>query len=222
MRALAGLAMTLTATLALAACDSGPDLTPTKDDVSLGSPQAKVTMVEYASVACGACAAFNNTVLPTLKAKYIDTGKVRYVPREYLTGFSSQVAMAGFLLARCAGPEKYHHVTDAIYREQAAMQASGDVRGTLLRIAQSTGMTEAQFTQCISDDKAREALQARVNTYAKRDRIEGTPTIFLNGVKIDPPGQSIPSLAEMETAIDAALDGKDPQAAVVAAAKTKS
>src|SRR5580700_5997879 len=106
------------------------------DDMTLGNPKAKVTVVEYASASCPHCAHFNNEVFPAFKAKYIDTGMVHYVFREFLTP-PAEVAAASFLIARCAGRDKYFSVLDTIFRGQEQMYQSGDIRGALLRAAQS-------------------------------------------------------------------------------------
>ena len=155
------------------------------EDMTLGNPQAKVLVAEYASVACPHCAAFNNDIFPAFKAKYIDTGKVHYVLHEMLVGQQAEVALAeaGFLLARCAGKDKYFAVTDEIFHAQSAIFASGDLRGGLLRIAQSAGMSEAQFNTCIGDQAALKALEARVEK-ASKDGVDSTPTFIINGNKM--------------------------------------
>ncbi|MGE5502482.1 MAG: thioredoxin domain-containing protein [Ignavibacteriales bacterium] len=130
--------MAFAVSLALVACNKATNAA-TDDDMSMGSPTAKVTVIEYASASCPHCARWNNDVFPQFKAKYVDTGKVRYVYREFLTP-PIEVASAGFLLARCAGKDKYFPVLDAIYRNQAQMYESGDIRGGLLRIAPSVGI----------------------------------------------------------------------------------
>ena len=107
MRLLATLAAVL-AVASLAGCQKA-STGAAADDMTLGNPKAPVTVIEYASVSCPHCAAFNNDVFPTLKAKYIDTGKVFYVAREALTSDPS-IAAAGFLTARCAGKQKVGHV----------------------------------------------------------------------------------------------------------------
>src|ERR1044071_6348904 len=86
-------------------------------DMSLGNPKAPVKVVEYASVTCPLCAHFNEAVFPAFKAKYIDTGKVQYTLKEYLTE-PAQVAAAGFMMARCAGPQRYFTVIDQLFRSQ--------------------------------------------------------------------------------------------------------
>jgi protein-disulfide isomerase len=172
----------------LAACSkSGSSVgAPGPEDMTMGNPQAKVLVAEYASVACPHCAAFNNETFPAFKAKYIDTGKVHYVLHEMLVGGQGEQAMAaaGFLLARCAGKDKYFAVTDEIFHQQQQIVASGDLRGGLLRIAQSMGMTEPQFSACVGDQNALKALDARVEK-AGRDGVNVTPTFIINGNKIE-------------------------------------
>lgn len=169
--------------LAVAACK--PAAGVSQDDMSMGNPNAKVTVIEYASLGCPHCARWNNEVFPQFKAKYIDTGKVRYVLREFLTG-DAQVAAAGFLLARCAGKDKYFQVVDSVYRQQADMyQPGSSPRAVLLRIAQSAGLTEQQFDNCVNNDAALEALTKRVEGYANTNHIEATPTFVINGKVYD-------------------------------------
>src|SRR6202012_5343121 len=192
------------ATLALLAGSnkSGAALgAPGPDDMALGNPDAKVLVAEYASVACPHCAVFNNEVFPAFKAKYIDTGKVHYVLHEMLVGGQAEQSMAaaGFLLARCAGKDKYFAVNDEIFHAQTAMFTSGDLRGGLLKIAQSMGMNEQQFNSCISDQAALKALNARVEAAAKSG-VDSTPTFIVNGNKLV--GEQ--SLAELDKAIAAA------------------
>jgi protein-disulfide isomerase len=156
------------------------------EDMTMGNPQAKVLVAEYASVACPHCAAFNNETFPAFKAKYIDTGKVHYVLHEMLVGGQSEQALAaaGFLLARCAGKDKYFAVTDEIFHAQSAIFASQDLRGGLLRIGQSMGMTEPQFNACVGDQNALKALDARVEK-ASKDGVNSTPTFIINGQKFE-------------------------------------
>jgi protein-disulfide isomerase len=169
------------------------------DDMTLGKPEAKVLVAEYASASCPHCAEFNNTVFHDFKTKYVDTGRVHYVFHEFLTP-PEQFAAAGFLTARCAGKDKYFDVLDAIYMQQAEIYKSQDLRGGLLRIAQSAGMSEKQFTDCIGDAKAQKALQDRVDNAVKNDNIQSTPTFIINGTKLE--GEQ--TLAKLDEAITAA------------------
>ena len=174
------------AALSLAACNktgggSGP---ANDDDMSMGDPKAKVHMVEYASAACPHCAKFAIDVFPEFKKKYIDTGKVYYTFREVITA-PPQVAAAGFLMARCAGKDKYFSVLDGVFRSQQDWAQTGDVQGSLRRVAHNAGMSDQQYETCISDDKALAALNARVEKYTTQDKVEATPTFFIGGKRLE-------------------------------------
>ena len=187
--------------LALAGCSkSGGAGAVDTADMSQGDPNAKVKFVEYASLTCSHCGKFNNEVFPEFKKKYIDTGKVNYTLKEFLTP-PAEMSAAGFLLARCAGKDKYFTVLDAVFRGQEEMFTSGDIRGGLLRVAQSAGMTEEQFGKCVSDEAALKALNARVEKSAREDKITGTPTFFVNGKKI---AEGEVTMAQLDAAIAAA------------------
>lgn len=173
------------------------------DEVTLGNPKAKVTVVEYASASCSHCATFAEETYPAFKKKYIDTGKVRFVYREFLTP-PVQVAAAGFLMARCAaakggGNEKYFQVLDAVYRSQKEWMTTGDVRGAYLKVAQSVGMSEQEFTACVSDEAALKALNARVEKNMKAG-IQSTPTFVIGGKTLT----GAQTLADLDAAIAAA------------------
>ena len=181
--------------LLLSACSRGS--ATSVDDMTMGDPKAPVKMVEYASASCTHCATFSNTVLPAFKAKYIDTGKVHYTLKEFLTP-PNELAAAGFLTARCSGKDKYFSVLDAIFRSQQEIFQTGDMRGVLLRVAQSAGLTESQFNTCITDETALKALNARVERAIKQDKITGTPAFFINGKSV---GEGEISLAALEKAV---------------------
>jgi protein-disulfide isomerase len=203
-RLLTAVALTASLGVALAGCDKKE--TATADDMSLGNPNAKVTIIEYASASCVHCGRWNNEVFPAFKSKYIDTGKVHYVYREFLTE-PAQVAAASFLLARCAGKDKYFSVLDSVYHSQEEMFSTGDFRGVLLRIGQSAGLSETQFNACVSDEKNLKALNARVEKYAADAKITGTPTFVVNGKKIHGDDGGEASLVELDAAIAAAEAG---------------
>lgn len=186
--------------LVLSACNRGGGA---GDDapMTLGSADAPVTVVEYASVACGTCAAWDREVWPEFKRKYVDTGQVRFELREMLTGNSS-VAAAGFLIARCAGRDKYFEVVHALYRGQEEMARTGDARGVLLRTAQSAGLNEQQFEACVADEDALVAVNER-NEAAARAGIGGTPAFVINGKTLD--AGALPPLTAFDAAIQPLL-----------------
>jgi protein-disulfide isomerase len=171
-------------------------LAPQAGDISLGSPKAKVQVVEYASLSCPHCARFNAEVLPGFKARYVDTGKVRYTLREMLTP-PAEVAAAGFLMARCVGPDKYYKVVDEVFRSQDRWD--GDIRPVFLGIAKGAGLTEPQFTACLKDEAGLKALNARVKAAIDMG-VDSTPTFFVNGKKFE--GEM--SLQQLDAAVAAA------------------
>ncbi len=170
------------------------------DDMSLGNPQAKVTVEEYASVGCPICGRWYQEVYPAFKAKYIDTNRIHFVSKEMLVGggVEVQVAASGFLMARCAGKDKYFAVVDSLYKNQE--QAFQDPRGTLTNIARSMGMSDAQFNACVSDEKAIQALNDRVEKHNK-EGVNSTPTFVINGKKME---AGYHSLDEIDAMIKAA------------------
>jgi protein-disulfide isomerase len=183
-----GVALIATPSIARAA-----PLPPADGDMALGSPKARVQVVEYASLACTHCAHWNNEVFPAFKKQFIDTGKVRYVFREFLTQ-PYEFAAAGYLLARRVGPAKYFAVIDTVFQQQDAIYQSGDMWAGLIKIGKSFGLTEAQITAALEDQAALDAVNARVEKAAERDKIEVTPTFFVNGLRAEG-GQSIEALA---------------------------
>jgi protein-disulfide isomerase len=182
---------------------------PAADDMVLGEPKARVTVIEYASAACPHCARFNNNIFPAFRKKYIDTGKVRYVYREYLTD-PVEVAAAGALLARCAGKAKYFQVLDDFFHGQANAYETGDVRGLVYAVGQKAGLTEAQINACITDEAAAKALNARVQRYAETDGVDSTPTFVINGKKLPDLDHEV-ELSDLDAAIAPLLSHAPPR-----------
>jgi protein-disulfide isomerase len=192
------IALAATAAFVAGAAVAAPAALP--DDMSLGNPKAKIQVIEYASLSCPHCAHFNETVFAPFKAKWVDTGKVRYTLKEMLTP-PQQVAAAGFLMARCAGPAKYFKVVDEVFRSQPRW-TDGKIKPVLEEIGKANGLSEAQFTACLQDQKALDALSLRARRASETDGVQSTPTLFINGKKLE----SVPaSPAEMDAAIAAAL-----------------
>jgi len=195
----AGAALTLP--LSLSACGGSAGITPAQGDMALGAAEgAKVTVVEYASVTCGHCAAWQKEVWPRFKAKYVDTNKVRYVFREFPTA-PEAVAVAGFLIARCAGEGQYFDVIDEVMASQTEWQAGTPPSQSLQRIATSAGLNQQQFKACISDPEAIAAMEQRIQAGVDAG-VTGTPTFFVNGDKI-----ADSSLEALSAAIDPLLEG---------------
>jgi protein-disulfide isomerase len=171
-------------------------------DRFLGRADAPVVMVEYASATCPHCAEFHEKVLPLIKAEYIDTGKVRFIFREFPL---DQVALAAFMLARCVPEDKYFAIIDLMFRQQSTW-TKGDKPAELLKITQMAGMDKAGFDTCLKRDDLAKAILESAKTAAKDFGIKGTPAIFIDGQLID--GHK--EMTEVKADIDAAIT-KSPQ-----------
>jgi protein-disulfide isomerase len=208
-RVLFGFVLGLAAT-ALAACGQGAGTgAPGKGDYVLGADTAKITVVEYASMTCGGCAQFHVTDFPKLKSEYIETGKIKYILKPYPSaGFSPQVSMAQFLLARCIATDaqSYYAAIGSMFGQfNATAQAfqSQQIRPHLLQLAQSAGLSQERFEACIADKTAIAEINAGQEAAVRDWKIERTPTFVINGVKVDPN-----TFEGLKPLIDAKLDGK--------------
>jgi len=161
-------------------------LPPAPGDMVLGSPTAPVQLVVFASPSCPHCGHWWNDDLPAIRKAFIDTGKVRLVFREFLTG-PVEFAAAAFLLARRVGAPRYFAVLDAVFARQTAILQNGELWEGLLAIGKDFGLTEAQFTAALQDQQALAALNERVEIAGVRDKVQGTPTFILDGRRV--PGE---------------------------------
>jgi protein-disulfide isomerase len=197
------IALMATILLGLAAPQAWAAEVPVGPDRVMGRPQAPVLVEEFASLTCSSCGRFANDVFPAFKARYIDTGKVRFVLRPVLTN-PQNVAAAGFLLARCAGPEGYYDVVKAFFRRQKEMFETGDARTALLEAAAEGGISGAAASACLADAAGQAALDADLETAVSRG-VESTPTFYFNGVKVKA-GEM--TLQEIDAAYAAALKAR--------------
>jgi protein-disulfide isomerase len=152
-------------------------------DVVIGSPTAPVTMIEYASMSCGHCAAFHETTFPLIKADYIDTGKVRFIFREFPLDLP---AAAASMVARCAShgdAARYHDAAKLLFATQdewVGQQSAAQLR----HIAGKAGLDEAAFETCIRSQEMVDALKAGIDHASVRLRVDSTPTFFINGTRV--------------------------------------
>ena len=152
-------------------------------DMALGPANATVTITEYASMTCPHCAAFNETVFPKIKSEYIDTGKVRYVFREFPLDIK---AAAGSMLSRCIAKgdgAKYFAVTDMLFRQQNDW-AMKNTTETLTRIGKQAGLSQQAIEDCLKDQALLDKIAADQKYAAEVLKVDSTPTFFLNGEKI--------------------------------------
>lgn len=151
-------------------------------DMVVGSPTAPITIVEYSSLTCSHCAAFAENVFPMLKSKYIDTGKVRFVSREFPLEVK---AAAASMLARCAAsgdPSKYFDATTMLFRQQQDLIER--TTETLTVIGDKFGMDRTAVENCVKDDAMLDKLQADQNFAYRTLKVDATPTFFVNGKQL--------------------------------------
>jgi len=149
-------------------------------DMALGPANAAVTITEYASMTCPHCAAFNEQVFPKIKAEYIDTGKVRYIFREFPLDIK---AAAGSMLARCIAKDdapKYFAVVDLLFRQQNDWVVKNTTE-TLTRIGKQAGLTQAQVEDCLKDQALLDKIAADQKFASDVLKVQSTPTFFING-----------------------------------------
>ncbi|OYW57202.1 MAG: disulfide bond formation protein DsbD [Hyphomicrobium sp. 32-62-53] len=185
----------------------GPDL----PEMSLGRADAPVTIIKYMSLTCPHCRAFHRDVFPQLKREYIDTGKVRFVLREFPIGKSSGTAT---IALRCAPPDKYFTLY-AKYLEQQTSWVAQEVRlDAIFAVAQQVGVTRAQFDQCLQNQPMIDGLK-RVKDRGRTLGIIGTPNFFIQSKRI----KSTLTMAEIRKEVDPLLGG--PSAATANAAPAR-
>jgi protein-disulfide isomerase len=176
--ALAGMA--LGAPLAFAAVDMAVlNAAPAEGDMSMGPDTAKVTVIEYASASCPHCAAFYKDVFPALKTEYIDTGKIKFIFREFP---HNDPALAAFMVARCAPKEKYFPLVDVFFNTQDEWLK--DPLAGLNKIAQQAGFTKESFDACMKNEAVAKAI-LEVRKTADSLGVTGIPTFFINGEVLD-------------------------------------
>ena len=152
-------------------------------DMALGPADATVTITEYASMTCPHCAAFDTAVFPKIKSEYIDTGKVRYVFREFPLDVK---AAAGSMLARCIAKDdsgKYFAVVDLLFKQQNdwAMKNTAE---TLGRIGKQAGLSQQAVEACLKDQALLDKIAADQKYASEVLKVDSTPTFFINGEKI--------------------------------------
>jgi protein-disulfide isomerase len=171
-------------------------------DMALGPADAKVTVTEFASMTCPHCAAFNAETFPKIKAEYIDTGKIRYIFREFPLDIK---AAAGSMLARCIAKDdagKYFAVVDLLFRQQNDWVVKNTTE-TLTRIGKQAGLSAPEVEACLKDQTLLDKIAADQKYASDVLKVDSTPTFFINGEKIK--GET--SFEEFQKRINPLLQG---------------
>ena len=168
-------------------------------ELVLGKEDAPVTVVEYASMTCGHCANFHNKVFPALKEKYIDSGKVRFVMREFPL---DKLAVAASMLARCAGGDKTFPLISALFAKQDEWAfVRGNPVPELFKFAKQAGFTQESFDKCLTDQALMDDIVKIRGRAAETFGVGSTPTFFINGKKMT----GAPTIEEFDKSFAALL-----------------
>jgi len=147
-------------------------------EMALGEANAPVTIVEYMSMTCPHCAAFHNNTFEAIKTKYIDSGKVRFIVREF--PFDPRAA-AAFMLARCAPEGQYFPMVSMLFKQQQQWAAAQNGRDALLQMSKLAGFTQESFEACLTNQKLLDDVNSVMQRGAKDFGVQSTPTFFVNG-----------------------------------------
>ena len=196
-RLLGGIAATTLGVVGFAAVSAAEDAKPVKapdpegsvdveklmeagplPEMSIGNKDAKVTIIEYMSMTCPHCARFQHDTFPGIKQKYVDTGKVRYILREFPL---DPVAAAAIMLARCAPAEQYFPFVDVMFAQQQSWATADDKKSALLQMSKLAGFTQETFNACLTNQKLLDDVNAVREKAGKEYGVNATPTFFVNG-----------------------------------------
>jgi protein-disulfide isomerase len=147
-------------------------------DHVVGNKDAKVTVIEYLSPTCPHCKTFHETVYPQLKAEYIDTDKIQFIPRPFVRNVLDAVV---FMLAEAAGPEKYHEVVDTYFRTQNDWVTSPTPADAMFAIAQQLGFTKETYDAALTNQALFSGLETMRDQATREFQLQGTPTFYING-----------------------------------------
>jgi protein-disulfide isomerase len=157
-----------------------PSVADMMADKTLGSATAPVTMVEYSSLTCPHCADFHATTLPLLRSTYVDTGRVRYIYRDFPL---NEPAIVAAMVARCSG-DRYFAVLGALYSAQATWASVSAYLGAIKTVVSAHGMTASDVDACVAMTDLRAAVLAERQAATTSDGVSATPTFIINGRQV--------------------------------------
>jgi protein-disulfide isomerase len=153
-------------------------LAESSDEMVMGDENAPVTIIEYSSLSCPHCASFHKNTLPQVQEKYIDTGKVRLVYRDYPLG---ALALAAAMVARCGGKDKYFGLIDILFLQQERWAKSNSPLEEITRIVRFGGISGQDVEACLDSTGLMKAIQARAKEGQELFAIRSTPTFVIEG-----------------------------------------
>ncbi len=150
----------------------------TLPEMALGADDAPVTIIEYASMTCGHCANFHKNTYPDLKKDYIETGKVRFIMREFPL---DTVALGAFMMARCSPEDKYFDIIDLLFADQRSWAFTDDPYNSMLGIAKQIGFTQETFDACLQNQEILDGITWVKDRAANEFGVNSTPTLIVDG-----------------------------------------
>ena len=147
-------------------------------DMAIGSPDAPVTIIEYASMSCPHCASFHNERLPWLKKTYLDTGKARLVFRDFPL---NAPALSGAMLAHCAGPERFFGVVEMLFRRQKDWAFGDNHKADLAAVAKPLGIGQEEFDRCLADEALKKKIVESRMAAMNAHELKSTPSFIIDG-----------------------------------------
>jgi protein-disulfide isomerase len=171
------------ATTNVSSSDAVPQGDGTYGDIVYGDPSAAIEIIEYASLTCPHCATFGAQVFPKIKEKYIDSGKVKFIYRNFIM---NRYDMAASVVARCKSPEVTKRLMKVFFERQSDWSRAEDPLATLANLARRAGgISRTEFDRCLANSEMQTHLVKMGQDGEKEFSITGTPTIILNGDKVD-------------------------------------
>lgn len=220
-KSLAAAFVSLSLIAGVAGCNQGGPSAPATalaGDAVMGSPDAKVTLIEFAAPTCPVCKGWHDQVFSKIKAAYIDTNKIKFSLRE-LPSHNPPVDAAVFAIARCSGQAEYFKVIDEAFEKrdeiEKASQGADGARPALIALAKRHGVNEQRFEECLKSPENMKRLQD-VQAEAEKRGVQGTPTLFIGDEKVPEDAYQYDGLAAK---LDAAIAAAGGAAAPAAPAK---
>ena len=195
-----GLAAAAAPALPMTAAAKIVDTETAMTELVLGNEDAPVEVIECASLACPACKHFHDNVFPVIKSDYIDTGKIRFVYRDFPT---NTPALAAAMIARCAGPERHKGMIDIFFDTQAQWGRSENPLQALTMVARMAGLGPKEVDECVRNSALMNGIQKKAQTAHEDMGVNATPTLIVAGEIVE----DAMEVDKLKAAIDKALKG---------------
>lgn len=192
-------AFSMTAALPFSASAKIVSVEEAMTDLVYGNADAKVEVIEYASLACPACQYFHDNLFPQIKAEYIDTGKIRFIYRDFPT---NSAALAASMIARCAGPDRHGAMNDMFFSTQRQWAHSENPLQAIGMVARMAGLGPNDIDQCVKNTELMKSIQDGAKKASTEMGVNATPTVFIAGKMLE----HTMDMKKLKEALDAAIE----------------